>query len=115
MFADGSQGLDPVKIFKTLKFARNVRDVSAVHVALDDTIDVWYSDEEEADSVKRRGSGAPRKTAIQKHRLRLDAVAMSLDRREFGELWRQRETVISMHLCSDGSPLIGLELQGMAL
>ena len=52
---------------------------------------------------------------IYRARQRLDPVAMGIERRELQELSDNPDRLISAHLFSDGSPVVGIELQGMVL
>ena len=45
----------------------------------------------------------------------MDAVGMSLERREIQHLAAEPGNVISSHLCTDGNPVTGTETQGMFL
>ena len=59
---------------------------------------------------------APKQTALYAVRVKLDTVAMGIERRFFRDLCEnQRHEVVSIHLYSDGSPVAGAELQGMIL
>ena len=56
----------------------------------------------------------PSRSTRQRARQRLDCVAMLIDRSQFEE-WRARDMVRNINVYSDGSPVIGEELQGMLI
>ena len=57
-----------------------------------------------------------KRTAVHAANLRLDATTMLIERRLIKDIHENApESVVSVHLWSDGSPVTGLELQGMVL
>jgi hypothetical protein len=69
-----------------------------------------------ADTVLNQMPENPRPTMAHAAKLRLDAVTMNIERREFRDLYENhKDELVSCHLYSDGSPVTGQELQGMVL
>ena len=110
----GVRALDPVVIFKAVKFGVHLRNVRSSPDALVDAIDCVTEDAAVA-SALAVPSEQPKPTAVYDARQRVDAVSMLLERREMAELYAERETVESMHLYTDASPVTGTELQGQIL
>ena len=117
---EGQPTYDAVKTYKFLKFSRHLKDLAKSHTAMDLAICAACHDNDEllddvATNDKKTG-GNMQRTAHQRARLKLDAVSMNLERREFCHIFKTApDSVQSAHVYSDGSPVTGSELQGMIL
>jgi hypothetical protein len=111
------QTQDAVAFLKFMKFSSHLRDQKDGDEALADCIDFACHDNSDLhESVTQSCPSAPKRTALQRGRLRLDATAMLVDQREFMHMYtHEPNSLESCHLFSDGSPVTGTELQGMVL
>ena len=103
---------DPIIKLKAVRFASHLHDVRLTNAAMEDALDLALTPRARRKAKERK---TPQRTAILESRLRIDAVAMCLERRELEALYMCQDTVESMHVLSDGSPVTGTELQGMIL
>ena len=97
---------------KAVRFASHLHDVRLTNAAMEDALDLALTPRARRKAKERK---TPQRTAILESRRRIDAVAMCLESRELEALYMCQDTVESMHVLSDGSPVTGTELQGMIL
>ena len=105
-------------LVKQLYFASFLRDTGDQVEGLEAALEVFCPNEEVLEATKKQvvDTHVCSPTAIRKGRLRLDAIGMSVDRRLIAEVCSDNgANVISAHVFSDGSPVTGTEIQGMAL
>ena len=106
--------LEGSNIVRLQCFGKHLKDLSTTSESLADGLEALFPDDHEelaAASNVHIASG----TAMQKARLRLDAMGMNLDRRELADITADASNVISTHFYCDGSPVTGTELQGMVM
>jgi hypothetical protein len=107
---------DPIQILKYLQFGTNLKNIAKGEESLRNAIDCACATGELTDTVLKQLPTNPAPTAARHAKLKLDAVAMNIERREFKDLYvNHRDELVSAHLYSDGSPVTGQELQGMVL
>jgi len=115
----GKQMPDAVKSYKAVRLARNINDLRNPPTVLRDAVDLACDgDDELLDAVNDKviSDNLICRNAIQRGRLRVNIVAINLDRRRLMHLFKtQRHLVRPMHLYADGSPVTGSEIQGMVL
>ena len=105
---------DAVHMLKWLRFSRHLHSTENTTEAIDDGIDAAVDDAELFHEVKARRNKVPEKTLLQRSRVRMDAAGMNMERRFFRNLIENEpESIVSIHLYSDASPVSGSELQGM--
>ena len=105
--------VDPIRSIGALAFARHLRSVSAFQDALDDG-NLYHSIDDPESLVPVDHSVDPSTAHIKKSACRADVVAMNLMRRRFAK-WRANDSVKSINIYSDASPVTGSELQGMLI
>jgi len=111
--ATGHSKYDPIKIMYALDYQnhlRNEHDFSASLAAADR----YNWDPSDDDTPARDPKTDPSRATRMRGRQKADVVSMILERREFAG-WMREDAIESMHLYSDASPVIGVELQGMLL
>ena len=92
-----------------------MKDVGHAPIALSEAIDLTCRSESLVDLINDNMPDLPRRTALCEAKLKLDAVAMAVERRWFKNLLANKGLIESMHLFTDGSPVTGAEIQGMVL
>ena len=107
---------DPVETIRQLKFAGCLRDQSKTEDALQAAIDAVCPSEALKDEVAAHKPQTPRKSSLYRAGLKLDPVCMNIERRQFKHMHRCcPDVIVSAHIFADGSPVTGLEIQGMVL
>ena len=109
----GGAPVDPVRLVHALGVVRHLRSPKLFTVALDDSYEYLFQDEEGAGERGNRESD-PSRSALQRALMRADMVSMSITRRMFHK-WRQDDAVKAINVYSDASPVVGVELQGMLI
>lgn len=80
------EGFDAVNVFKYLKNARHLKDVSHAPIALTEAIELACTSESLVDSINDNMPDLPLRTALYESKLKLDAVAMAVERRWLNNL-----------------------------
>ena len=107
---------DACAVLKYLKFGKHLKALEDADLALNDALEFACTSNELLDEVTGQLPERPRKSALHHARMKLDAVAMNIERREFADLLGNRPHELeSAHLFTDASPVTGTELQGMVL
>ena len=115
-FGKNINAMDGVAKYKQLKFARRLKSSATVDVSMAEAIDAAYETESEDQQPARKRRKGLEGTAIRRSRIRMGSITLNLERRLFADLYaNHRDEVDSMHAFSDGSPVTGREVQGMAL
>ena len=85
--------------------------------ALQEAIDLACDDDDElGHSVKALVPKIASRASMDTYCLPLDTVANSIQRRQFKQIYKEEpESVISIHVYSDGSPVTGSKVQGMVI
>ena len=108
--AQRKRKMDPIRALDAISFSLKLKQVAEFSDALDDAhVFNWRADH---DPPPRDRSNDPGRTEINRAKGRADAVGMLVERR----IWQQEvaeDNVESIHCFSDGSPVVGAELQGM--
>ena len=107
----GRAPVDPVRLVHALGVVRHLRSPKLFVVALDDTYEYLFQDQE---VEPRENKGDPSRRTLQRAMARADFVSMSLTRRMFHK-WRQDDAIKAINIYSDASPVVGVELQGMLI
>ena len=104
---------DPVKLLRCVDFQHELRSEKKFTPALRKArkIDENPSDEEVVD---RDPKDDPARTTRQRARHKGDVLIMLLERRQF-DCWYHDGLIESIHVYSDGSPVVGVELQGQVV
>ena len=106
---------DPCLIYKAIKFGRHLRNLDKTGDALTDAID-YACKGDTKQLVENEMEEKPQKNALYRSRLKLDAVSMNLERRDFKLMYEtDKDFIESAHIFADGSPVTGEEIQGMVL
>ena len=106
---------DPCRLVNALSYSRHLRNQLNFSDSLQDAqdyerdVNAAESGDETRDSVRD-----PTERTLHRTRGRLDPVCMALDRREFAA-YKAEDSIAAICLHSDGSPVTGLELQGMVM
>ena len=107
------------RMVTTLRFNRHLRSANTLPQAMTDALDLAISSDETDDFrevVESRRKGTVGSHQIRRGRLRLDSMANNLWRRRLTDIAESHpETVMSVHMFSDSSPVTGGELQGMLM
>ena len=108
---------DAVRSLKLLEFTHFLKDKNKSAEAMDACIDAAFDgDDEGADGLRSRQTANPKHSSIYAQILKVDAVGMIVERREWLDIYANSpEKLVSAHLFTDGSPVTGQELQGMIL
>ena len=115
-FGGSLEVVDACKTLKYLRFSKHLKSLEDAGVAMRDCIDAACDDVALRDQVLDQLPDFPKKSALNHGRMKLDAVTMNIERREFQHLIdNEKENVVSCHLYTDGSPVTGSEMQGMVL
>jgi hypothetical protein len=117
VFKGGSaQAPCAVRTLKNLKFGSFLKGLDNFDLGLEYGIKTACVSKELEEAVFAQLPETLGKTQLYAARLRIDGVAMIIERRWFRDLFEnRRHEVLSMHLYTDGSPVCGMELQGMIL
>jgi hypothetical protein len=112
-----TEAFDAVRALKLIRFGNTLKSKGQTHMALSHAIDAAvHDDDAAADALKYFNQDTPSNKQCYRHYTRLDAVGMSIERREMANLYENHsDTLVSAHLFTDGSPVTGQELQGMVL
>ena len=107
----------PNKLIKALKFGHHLRTGGAFTEALDDGLSYLKDDttSDEAPGERRSRKLDPARRTLERSKLRLDALAMLLERREVASWMVDPNFIRSIHVFTDASPVTGTEIQGMIL
>ena len=104
-------GVDTVSLIRALDFGDHLRGQNHLSPAVKACIDFAFPNEThgeiEPDAVN------PDKNMLYRGRLRLDPVAMLVERREIAAFAVCPDDIESIHIHADGSPVTGTEIQGM--
>jgi hypothetical protein len=112
----GNEQHDAVSMLKWLRFSRHLHSQSDAIEAVDDAIGAVIDDDGLKDTVQEWRTSTPSRNQLKRGRLHLDATTMNMERRYFADLIENRpDSVSSMHLYSDASPVSGTEVQGMVM
>ena len=103
--------IDPIKLVDALAVVQHLRTPRDFSELLDDAGDYLAANDS---LIVRNREADPARTSLQLSLARADLVAMLLQRRWFRK-WRQEDSIRSIHIYSDASPVVGHELQGMIL
>ena len=109
---------DPIRVIKALKFGNHLKSALHMEDALDDGVAYAFPSDEE---TGQRAVEVPKEqtqvhyNTLYRGRLRLDATACLLERREIAEMMKSPNELASIHLFSDASAVTGTEVQGMVL
>ena len=107
---------DPVNTLKYLKFCKNLTQLKVGEEALEDAIDCVCEKPDLANTVREQNKAKLKTTQLKRARLQLDTTANLINRRRFRQLYESDpDSVCSIHVYSDGSPVAGSELQGMVM
>jgi hypothetical protein len=107
---------DACKSLRLMRFSRHVKDKGNYGAALNDAIEAICDDEETKNVLIAGQTENPKRTNHVSGIHRMDAVGCLLDRRELAHRYETaRDDLVSAHLFTDGSPVTGVELQGMVL
>ena len=111
------QTYDAVSVLRYIKFADHIKDLAETSLALSDAIDfVADGDDERSADLQAAAPKKPRRTMLQRSRLRLDATNMLTTQREIAHIYENEpESLQSCHVYSDASPVTGSEIQGQLL
>ena len=102
--------LDPVRLLDAVSFSLKLRQVQEYSDALDDADRILNPSFEERPARDRSGDAS--RSTVLRAKVRVDAVGMSLGRRQFDQD-RLDDSVQSIHGYTDSSPVTGAEFQGM--
>ena len=104
------------KTSKYLNFSKHLKTLEKAGVAMRDCIDAECVGDVLRNDVLALLPEHLQASALHHGRLKLDAVTMNIERRECMDLiCNRQETIQSVHVYSDASPVTGAELQGMVL
>lgn len=106
------QEIDPIRLVQALGVVQHLRSPQYFQEVLEDVGEYFGLDE--SAPVERNPDNDPRRTALLTGMARADVVAMLLTRRRFHQ-WRLDDAIKSIHIYSDASPVVGVELQGMII
>jgi hypothetical protein len=102
---------DPVRLILALGFVRHLSSASLFSDALQDASE--YNEDPDDDTTRQRdASRDPTRWTLDRCHAKIDVVCMALDRRWFRAMMAT-QLILSIHLYSDASPVVGSELQGM--
>jgi len=104
---------DPIKLLRALSFGHLLRDEGKFSEAMGRSRK-FEQDPSDDEAQPRDPKGDPSRSTRQRARHRADVVVMLLERREFRE-WYENDLIESIYIYSDGSPVVGMELQGNLL
>ena len=104
--------IDPVKLVHAMSIASKLRDVRFFEEIVDDC-DEYLSLDSPAAPVERIRAD-PKRASIQRSLARADIVACLITRRQFKQC-RLEDLIKSIHIFSDASPVVGVEMQGNIL
>ena len=102
--------IEPIKAVSAVSFALKLRQVSEFSDALDDAH--FYNWDPDEPAPERDRTQDPGRSTIDRSAAKCDVVGMLLERRIFAEEVAS-DSIESIHCFSDGSPVVGAELQGM--
>ena len=105
---------DPVRTIHAINVAQHLRQPALFQTVLEGCIDYLGLEEEANPEITHDVGLDPSRQHMDCSLARADAVAMLLQRRQF-QAWRQGNSVRSISVYSDGSPVVGAELQGMII
>ena len=101
-------------MLKVLCMNRHLKSANTSEEAINDALEFSITDPAEIQHAKDNVSNVPDRSTIRRARLRLDAVSINVRRRHMQNLaLNHGDEVVSAHLFTDGSPVTGVELQGM--
>ena len=104
--------IDPLKLIYAVAFGDKLKSQHLFTEAIEACYHYEFNDH--IDVIDRDAADDPGATSLYMARLRLDVTSMLLQRREIRELAMHAERVLSIHVFSDGSPVVGSEIQGMS-
>jgi len=101
---------DPIKSIRAVDFSRFLRCTADFSEALEAA--ATYNLDPDTDPAPRDSSDDPCRSGLMNARAKMDIVGLNLDRRQFHAEMRA-DSVRSINVFTDGSPVTGSELQGM--
>ena len=111
-----------MKCVRALQLARKIRRLSQFSGTLQSAVNYEHEAGIERgeipatdDARKRDVVDDPSYQTLRRAQLRVDVTATLLDRREWARLAAEGDTLQSLHLYTDASPVTGVEIQGMRL
>ena len=104
---------DPLKLIYSVQFGHELKDERQFPQAFDHS-SKYARDPSDEEAQPPSTTAHPSRSTRQRARHKTDVVGMLLERREFDE-WYQRDLVRSIHVYSDASPVVGVELQGQLI
>ena len=99
---------------KVLRFNRHLKSAATLDEAPRDAVDLLTPEGVALPDDFAKGK-QPSPAQIRRARVQLDAVSNNVRRRYMTDLYRRGDEVVSAHLFSDGSPVTGVEIQGMLI
>jgi len=104
---------DPLKIINAVNYSNFLRSEKEFTSSLD-AAGKYNRDPSDDETPARDKKMDPARATRMRGRQRCDLVGMLLERREF-KVWMKDDAIRSIHLYSDASPVVGVELQGMLI
>jgi len=104
---------DPIKQIYAIDYASDLRSEKEFKSSLAKA-DKYNRDPSDDEAPPRDPTQDPSRATLIRARQKADIVSRLLERREFVG-WMREDAIRSIHLYSDASPVIGVELQGMLI
>ena len=109
-----AQEIDPIRLVDSLAICQHLKTTRAFQEVIDDVVEYLSENNPIPGTIQRRRDLDPARTSLMVALARSDVVAMNLTRRFFRK-WRVEDSIKSIHIYSDASPIVGYELQGMLI